>query len=161
MRRRILLGLVATLVAHHAISTPAVLGAGQDAALAMVRELHLGGNFPVMVLTAVSQTQTFKMLVAEAGLAKARRFVSSHMDAVIPKYQAQWDRNLADAYAEHFTTQEMLSIIQEKRASPYAKALQERQRDVGVGMQRRSTELLSKVATEVLAGAYAEVTAKK
>jgi len=161
MRRRVLLGLVATLVAHHAISTPAALGAGQNAAPAMVRELHLGANFPAVVLTTVLLTQTFKMLVVEAGSEKARRIAVSHVDAVIPKYQAQWDRNLAAAYAEHFTAREMLSIVQEKQASPYAKALQERERDVGVSMQRRSSDLLSKVATEVLAGAYAEVTAKQ
>jgi hypothetical protein len=161
LRRRFLSTLIAALAVHHAISTAAVAGAEQDAAAAMVREFRLGQKFPVMVLTAASQTQTFKTFMLEAGPAKARQIFTSHMDAVIPKYQSEWDRNLADAYAEHFTVREMRSIVQEKQASPYVKALQKRQRDVGVSMQRRSTELLSKVTTEVLAGAYAEVTAKK
>jgi hypothetical protein len=144
-----------------AIPDAAIASADRDAAAAMIKELHLGNNLRLLVLTAASKTETFHMILAHTGPVQGPQLIQSHIDAVLPKYQGQWDANLAAAYAEHFTAKEMTSLVKDKQASPYMSALRDRQHDVGTSMQRISSDLLIKITTEVLAGAYADVPVTK
>jgi hypothetical protein len=135
--------------------------ADREAAIAMVNELHLSNNLPQLVASAATKTQTFAQFLAKVGPVQGAQIFKSHMDSVLIKYQGQWNTNLAMAYAEHFTAKEMISLTKEKKASPYASALVERQHDVGLSMQRLSTDLLIKITSEVVAGAYNEAMATK
>jgi len=144
-----------------AIPHSALASADRDAAAAMIKELHLGNNLQVLVLTTLSKTETFHMFLVDAGPVRGPSLIQSHIDAVLPKYQGEWDANLAAAYAEHFTAKEMISLTNLKQGSPYVSALRDRQNDVGISMQRLSRDLLIKITAEVLGGAYAEVPVRK
>jgi hypothetical protein len=160
-RRKLLAALWAALFTLGAMPHSALASADRDAAAAMIKELGLGNNLPVLILTVLSKTETFRMFLADAGPIRGPRLIQSHIDAVVPKYQGQWDANLAAAYAEHFTAKEMISLAKDKQASPYMSALRDRQHDVGTSMQRLSSDLLTKITSEVLGGAYSEVKVAK
>jgi hypothetical protein len=124
------------------------------AAAELVRELRLGGNLQSLVTAAATRTQTFQVMTAETGPGPAAKAVKEAIAQVLPRYQRQWDANLAAAYAEHFTREELQSLAREKRASPYAAAYQQRQGAVGSSMQRLSSSLLTEATTAVLSAAY-------
>ena len=56
---------------------------------------------------------------------------------MLPKYQDQWNKNLASAYAEHFTPEEMESLTRGKQKSPYLSKFKEKETQVDTAMQTK------------------------
>lgn len=149
LRKLSLLGslLLAVLLASFASA------ASPDVALKMVQQLSLGTNFTDLATRAASSTQTWRMIEAAVSPAKAKELLAKQLQLTLPKYQAEWNNNLALSYAEVLTDQEMISLTQYGRNSPYVDKLGSVGREVGAKMQARSTDLLTKATTEVISGA--------
>ena len=128
----------------------------EDAALNFVTTHRIGSNLPQMALAVASRTQTFQILSSKLGVPEARNRIRQQIDVAAPKYQERWDRNLAAAYAKHFTAKELNSLNSEGPRSQYAGKLASMQKVVGDDMRAASapmlTEMLGSVLMNVLSG---------
>jgi hypothetical protein len=131
------------------------------AALDMVTKLRLGNNMKSLGLHAAGRTQTFAAIAKSVGPDKARAIVYAELEKAAPKYQAQWDRNLAAAYAPLFSAQELQSIADQQKQSPHMAKFTAKQNEVGFAMQMKSSELLKSYVAEAMANAQRKVAAGK
>ena len=139
---------------------PCVAADSEPAALQMVRKLRLGDNLAPMGLQAATRTVTYQVIVKTVGADKARALVTQELDKVRPKYQGQWDKNMAASYAPLFTADELLSIAEKQRQSPHINKFLSKQNEVGAAMQSKSTQLLTQYVTEGMTAAYSKVAPK-
>jgi hypothetical protein len=150
-------GAVVFLCAAMVLGTPTV-GHAQDSAaqsredkmLDIIKRAHVGDNLGNFAAHAIQVTQTYRTIVMKEGAEKAEEIVRKELAASLPKYQDQWDRNLAATYLEYYTPEEVESIFKDKEASPYAKKYLDNRENVGVGMQKKSQDLMTKLCSEVL-----------
>ena len=126
-----------------------------DAALSMVKALALGNNLGQIGLRVATTTQTFRMIAQKLGHEKATVFVKEDLEKVLPKYQEQWNKNLAQSYAEHFNSTELRSIANEKQSSQYFSKFKSKQSEVGRSMQDKSTAVLTDFVTEAMNRSFA------
>ena len=148
----------------HAVSSIALIGFlgssacfaadAATAALDMVKRLRLGENMKTIGLQAASRSQTYLIITKTVGPDKARAVVSEELDKAAPKYQGQWDKNLASAYAPLFSAVELQSIAEKQRQSPHIDKFVAKQNEVGAAMQSKSTELLKEYVTEAMTNAF-------
>src|SRR6185295_6899575 len=103
-----IIGFALVLIASLAFS-PAQAATASEAALAMVEKLQLGENISAISLRVAATTPAYRNLVSALGQNRALVLVRDEINSVRPKYQAQWDRNLAASYAELFTVPELES----------------------------------------------------
>src|SRR5262245_8185599 len=102
------------------LACSAAFGADSNAvALDMVKRLRLGENMKSIGLQTALRTQTYLIIAKTVGADKARTIVTEELGRVAPKYQGQWDKNLASAYAPLFTVEELQSITEKQRQSPH------------------------------------------
>ncbi len=127
----------------------------------MVKRLRLGENMKAIGLQAASRTQTYLIITKSVGPDKARTVVAEELDKTAPKYQSQWDKNLASAYAPLFSAEELQSIAEKQRQSPHINKFMSKQKEVGAAMQAKSTELLKSYVTEAMTGAFRRVAPTK
>jgi hypothetical protein len=140
--------------------SPCMAADSEAAALQMVKKLRLGGNLAPMGLQAATGTVTYQVVVKTVGADNARALVTQELNKVRPKYQDQRDRNLAASYAPFFTSDELLSIAEKQRQSPYINKFLSKQNDVGAAMRSKSTQLPTQYVTEAMTAAYLKVAPK-
>ena len=126
----------------------------EAAALDMVKRLRLGENMKAIGLQAASRSQTYLIITKTVGPEKARAVVTEELEKAAPKYQSQWDKNLASAYAPLFSAEELQSIAEKQRQSPYINKFMAKQNEVGAAMQSKSTELLKNYVAEAMTTAF-------
>lgn len=125
-----------------------------DAALVMVKTLGLGSNLSSMSFSAAMMTQTYQGISQKIGPAKAREILKKELEKTVPKYQEQWDQNLADSYSSLLNPGEMLSLTKLKQKSPYVSKFRAVQYQAGANMQAKSKDLLTTVISEALNSAF-------
>lgn len=111
-------------------------------ALAFVQDRHLGESLGWLGYQVASRTVTFTTIVETVGRTKAQEIVQDELQYLQPRYQQEWDRNLAAAYAASFTPQELTALDAGDPPPDVANKLRSKQRDVGMDMKGRSSELL-------------------
>jgi hypothetical protein len=111
-------------------------------ALAFVRDRHLGESLGWLGYQVASRTVTFTTIVETVGRTKAQEIVQDELQYLQPQYQQEWDRNLAAAYSASFTPEELSALNAGDPPSDIANKFRARQRDVGMDMKGRSSELL-------------------
>lgn len=130
------------------------------AAREFVRRQHLGSNLKTLALATAQGTQTFAMLASKIGMVEARRLVSDELDNHAHRFAGQWNENLAKAYAQNFTSEELMSLASEGRGSRYIRKLSEKQDAVGESMQRMSKSILTDYVTAAMTSASYKITSK-
>jgi len=120
----------------------AVAADADDAALAFVQERHLGESLGWLGYQVASRTVIFASIVQTQGRNQAQALVRDELQRLQPEYQAQWDRNLAAAYAQSFTPDELRALNKGDGPPMLANKLKVRQNDVGMDMKARSADLL-------------------
>jgi hypothetical protein len=138
---------VAGLLAGLLFEAPLVL-AGEAApaipssALAFVQDRHLGDSLAWLGYQVASRTETFTAIVQAVGRTKAQEIVQDELQYIQPQYQQEWNRNLAQAYAASFTSEELQALNVGEPPQDIANKFRTKQRDVGMDMKSRSSELL-------------------
>ncbi len=132
-----------------------------DVALAMIKKLHLGNNLESMSYRVATTSQTCLMIARKAGAPTARSLVKDELKRLQPKYQEQWDKNLARSYAEFFDSNELQSIANEKQSSKYFSKYSSKQNNVGRSMQSKSTGLLTDFVSEAMSNVFNKATGTK
>ncbi len=113
-----------------------------DQAMVFVQDHHLGESLGWLGYQVASRTVTFATIVEAVGRTQAQTLVQDELQSLQPQYQSEWDRNLATAYAQSFTPEELQQLNAGDPAQPLANKFRARQRDVGMDMKGRSSELL-------------------
>lgn len=116
--------------------------AAPDPALVFVQDHHLGESLGWLGYQVASRTVTFATIVETVGRTEAQTLVQDELKSLQPEYQVEWDRNLAAAYAQSFTPEELQQLNVGEPAEPLANKFRNKQRDVGMDMKGRSSELL-------------------
>lgn len=111
-------------------------------ALAFVQDRHLGESLGWLGYQVASRTVTFTTIVEAVGRTKAQEIVQDELQYLLPQYQQEWDRNLAAAYAASFTPEELTALNVGDPPQDIANKFRSKQRDVGMDMKGRSSELL-------------------
>lgn len=111
-------------------------------ALAFVKDRHLGESLGWLGYQVASRTVTFTTLVETVGRTKAQEIVQDELQYLQPQYQQQWDQNLAAAYSASFTPEELIALDAGDPPPDVANKFRAKQRDVGMDMKGRSSELL-------------------
>jgi hypothetical protein len=111
-------------------------------ALAFVHDRHLGESLGWLGYQVASRTVTFTTIVEAVGRTKAQEIVQDELQYLQPQYQPEWDRNLAAAYAASFTPEELAALNVGDPPQDIANKFRSKQRDVGMDMKGRSSELL-------------------
>jgi hypothetical protein len=153
--------LSAVLLGAWLLSTPSIAADSEAAALTMIEKLRLGDNLKALGFQTASNSQTYRIMIQSVGPDRTRALVMEELDKAKPKYQDQWNRNLASAYAPLFSTEELQSITQNQRQSPYSKKFLSMQNEVGAAMQTKSKGLLVDYVTEAVTNAFRRVVPAK
>lgn len=128
-----------------------------DVALQLVEKYRFGENLRGMSYEVSARTETYGMIVAKVGEQKAKQRVHQEIDKLIPEYQPQWNRNLAQAYAHYMSVEKLQSIVDEGQRSQYSDEFRAKQNDIGALMQSKSTGLLNDLLTKAMTTALQSV----
>lgn len=91
-------------------------------------------------------SEHYKIMVKSVGVEKADRFLFvGFLDEQLP-YREQWERNLAQSYLDVFSVNELDSLLQEAKKSPYYSKWIEQRKLIGDNAQARSVEIINAVA---------------
>jgi len=141
-------------------STISVAANSEDIALTLVEKYRFGQNLAPISYQAASQTQTYQMIVNKVGEQKAKTIVKSEIDKVIPKYQGQWNKNLASAYAQVISPEKLQFLVDEGPSSKYSGDLKAKQNEIGPLMQSKSTALLNEMLIKAMTSAFNQIAPK-
>ena len=118
-----------------------------------------------MVIDVASRSQPFQMATISAQReGRAQEImpqVQSRLEATVDRHVAQWACNLALAYQDHYTDEEMQSMLDKPETSPHLPKLQQTGEAVGETMRELSSPILGAAATELSNGMWAEFGKKK
>ncbi|GFM51121.1 hypothetical protein [Pseudomonas capsici] len=124
-----------------------------DTALLFVQERHLGDSLGWLGYQVASRSVTFASIVEAVGKNQAQDLVHKELQRLQPDYQVQWDRNLAAAYAQSFSAQELQSLNEGSGSLSLLNKLKVRSNEVGIRMKERSSELLETFVAQALGNA--------
>ena len=150
---------VLCLVAVGSLS-PVNRAAAEDAteteALDFVRKTGLNNNFPEMIMGFAVQTQTVQGLMIKYGSTPVTASLVNEVRQVVLEYGPAWDRNLASIYAEFYTREEMLSLLNDPLTSPYLPKLKQNNHEIGVKMQALSWDLMQESVVATVKAVFQE-----
>ena len=152
------------LTAGIALGSPSVHAQSDQAtAIQFLQKSKINANLYLLSHNVIMKTTTFQIMVKNGGLLEAQNLVLQNMRQVLPKFQPQWDANMAEIYAKHFSSAELQSLADEGLKSPWAQKLQPSlvQDAIGNEMRERSTAILQAAAGEVLSKAFEQHVASK
>jgi hypothetical protein len=154
-RRLVVLNIAVALVVWlvQDVPRPAHADEVEETALTLVRERHLGDSLGWLGYQVASHTATFATLVETLGKTQAQALVQGELQRLQPEYQAQWNRNLAAAYAHAFSAEELRSLNEGADSPELANKFRARNGEVGADMKARSADLLSNFVSQALSNA--------
>lgn len=144
-RAALLLGLLAGpgfLLAGETAPAPSTPIPSPASSLTFVEHRHLGESLGWLGYQVASRTVTFTTIVEMVGRTKAQELVQDELQYLQPQYQQAWNQNLAAAYAASFSPEELAALDAGHPAPDVASKFRAKQRDVGMDMKGRSSELL-------------------
>ncbi|MYM37430.1 hypothetical protein GTP38_24180 [Duganella sp. FT94W] len=120
----------------------AMAGPTESAATEFVNSRQLGRNMKTLAFVAAMRTHTFAMMLSKLSVTQAQSLLSQELDAYAHQFQGQWNANLAQVYARHFTVEELRSLASEGRNSRFIGKLASQQGSIGAEMQSLSAPIL-------------------
>jgi hypothetical protein len=103
--KRLFLTLAVVLLSSCGVNAPHAQIAPQvtaDPAADLVHNFRLGSNLESMANSVAASTHTNGTILPGSA--------TSEIHKLLPKYQPQWDANLAKAYSNHLAAQELRSL---------------------------------------------------
>jgi hypothetical protein len=116
----------------------------------LVAKAHMGSNLPVIALSAAQGTVSWSVIAEKLGADDTNRIVSEEIAALLPKYQPEWDENLARAYEKSFSEEELSSLVADGPASQYVEKVKAQQATVAGDMRSTSEPIVLALVTEAL-----------
>ena len=114
-----------------------------DPAADLVRNFRMGANLEEMANEVAASTHTYATV--------SPTDVKAQISRLTPKYQTEWDANLAKAHAAHLSPEELRSLAAEGRRSPFYPKLEQQRPAIAADMKAMSGDLLKQLVSEALA----------
>ena len=118
MKRWKILLLTLFLVLAGCMEPEQVSGPKVDPIDYIVKE-GLGNNLSSFARRASRKTQTYRIIESKLGDTEANRVVGEELALSIEEHQDEWNRNLAKAYSELLTIEEINSLYYNGKRSQY------------------------------------------
>lgn len=132
----------------------------QVTAVEYIEKFGIGSNLSSISHKAIKVTKTYQIIVSTKGESKANKIITAELKESISKHQKQWDSNLAKAYLEFLTINEINSLYYNGTSSPHSKKQRQLQSKIGASMQGKSKKLLLTVITETLEKSFKSMQSK-
>lgn len=126
-------------------------------ALIFVQKQHLGDGLAWLGFQVASRTTTYAGIVQKVGKVQGQTIVQDALQRLQPTYQEQWNRNMAAAYAESFTPAEMRTLNEGNPPKALADKFKAKEKDVGLSMKSKSTDLLNSYVAKALLDAVTKI----
>jgi hypothetical protein len=151
--------LIVALIVVAVLGLPGTLLAADanESALAFVQQRHLGDSLAWLGFQVAARTTTYAGIVQKVGKVQGQTIVQDALQRLQPTYQDQWNRNMAAAYAESFTPAEMRTLNEGNPPKALADKFKAKEKDVGLSMKSKSTELLNSYVAKALLDAVTKV----
>lgn len=134
-----------------AFANPAAADApALNEARALVAKAHMGSTLPAIALSTAKGTVSYQMITEKLGTDDADRIVTEEITALLPKYQPEWDENLARAYEKSFSEEELASLVADGPVSPFVEKVKAQQATVGGDMRATSEPIVAALVSEAL-----------
>ena len=153
--RLLMIAVVLTIAGCGNGASPAPISASDnqekqtgDPAAELVRNFRMGSNLEQMAIAVAATTHTSALISNANVVTEIRRLA--------PKYQAQWDANLAKAYSAHLSQEELRSIATEGRSSSFYPRLESQRQAIATDMKELSSPILQQLVTEALTNSVSE-----
>ena len=101
-----------------------------DAANVLIQQRQLGGGMMALADSVAKRTITCAGIEKAVGASRAQSLVAAELRKLQPKYQPEWDQNLALVYADVFTADELRSLAAEGNSSRSFAKLTQRQDEI-------------------------------
>lgn len=124
---------------------------GQAVALSMVQKYDFGRNLQLIGFSLARGTQVYPGLLDALGGGRGDAVIQRELARLAPKYQTQWDNNLAASYSAVYSVAELKSFAEEGPASDQITAFNQKRGNVGMLMRDKSQDLLDRYVSEALA----------
>ncbi|MGI4856317.1 MAG: hypothetical protein ACRYHA_05210 [Janthinobacterium lividum] len=147
-RLRLVLATV-TLVPLLGLTHPAFADA-QNTALTMVQRYDFGRNLQSIGLNVARDSHAYPSIVQALGDHAGDALVHEKLVQFAPKYQEQWDANLAAAYSAVYTEDELRSFAEKGPESDRIAEFNAKRGDVGSIMRDKSEALLNAYVADAL-----------
>lgn len=105
-----------------------------------------------------ARTETMMMLGQLNGRLTEQVF-NAEIDAAVARHGNAWQRNMARAWMPLLSEDEMLSLVTDAQASPYADKYTGLRNDAGRNMQELSKDLFKQILQEVVSNTFTTVKA--
>lgn len=143
--------VTATFAIASCETTPAQPNDGAtQAALDFVINQNAAGSFLALAKAAARRTQTFALLAAKLGSARASTLVDEQLAALMPEYQLTWYRRMASVYAVYFSEDELKSLAKEGAQSRYAEKWDSQREQISADVRANSQSILSQLLAKAL-----------
>lgn len=131
-----------------------------DAAYTMVTQGPLANSLMTVATEYVRRMAGYANLERRIGDSQAQTLVQAELERLQPHYQDTWNQNLALAYTDFFSVEELNSLAKEGPYSRYVDKLKAERADVLQSVRARSTDLLRAFVLEALVAADAKASAR-
>lgn len=161
LNKLLLFRIVVFLMATAVLPSRGLAVEGNTAALNMVEKMGLGANLNFISYETILHTQTYLIIADTLGSEKSQLLIKEELRKAIPKYQSQWNKNLASCYAEVFTSEELEALSEKHTALSYANKLVKYQDQIGESMRAKSTHLMQSLVADVLSTTFSKIAPEK
>ena len=124
--------------------------ANLQTALNFVRATGLNRNFQNMIVQTATRTQIFAAAAAGLGKEKTIEALKAGIEEAVGVYGDKWDRNLAATYLQFYEPEELMSLMEDPKGSPYLAKFTDNRDRVGNSMKEKSFELLKNATADVV-----------
>ena len=121
-----------------------------DPALAMAERFNMGKNIEKKAFDVARNTVSYGVVIELHGSANASSIVEKEIKNLLPNYQPQWNKNLANAYSAHLSQDELRSLALDGNQSPYINNFKAAQAPAGEDMKSSSMSILTELAADAL-----------
>lgn len=154
--RRLARGAAVGWLALALVATPGAASAesAEDVALRMVRTFDLGSGLVPQGLRIAQRTHTYAMIAGEIGADAARDLVEKELARAAASLRGEWDLILASCYLEHFSAEEIESLLREGEESPFAAKWVAEKENIESSVDSRGREFFTNYVGRALTQAF-------
>lgn len=119
-------------------------------ALMFVRKAGLSKNLSMLLLEDIKQAEEVDNAIDRVGMDKVQAKVVRAIRLAQQAHETEWTELLARVYSEHFTANELKSILQERENSPHFARLFDLQKAIAQSIQLQGKSIYDQARSEVL-----------
>lgn len=131
-------------------ASPFLSAITNETALNFVERTGITKILPLLILQDVKNRRQIRAAVSQYGMDKVQATVVEAIKQAQKQYAPKWNQLMASIYVEHFSAQELASILAKREASPYFPRLLELQTTISEAVNDRGHHMVNEARTDVM-----------